>query len=99
MAALTCNLSADGTLAPSAGTVCTTCCRLLLGGVLAAFYIMAALAVRDLSFNAIKESVLIRPHYGWCFGMGSALLWLISGFFACCEASASSLTLCSARFS
>ncbi|KAK9903563.1 hypothetical protein WJX75_009000 [Coccomyxa subellipsoidea] len=57
---------------------------LLLGGVLAAFYIMAALAVRDLSFNAIKESVLIRPHYGWCFGMGSALLWLISGFFACC---------------
>ncbi|CAL8465308.1 g4843 [Coccomyxa elongata] len=57
---------------------------LLLGGVLAAFYVMAALAVRDLSYDAIKESVMIRPDYGWCFGMGAALLWLISGFFSCC---------------
>ncbi len=46
---------------------------------------MATLAVRDLSYDAIKESVMIRPDYGWCFGMGAALLWLISGFFSCCE--------------
>lgn len=60
-------------------------CRLLLGGVLAAFYVLAVLAIRQLSYEAVKEAVFIRPNYGWCFAMGSALLWLVTGLFACCE--------------
>jgi uncharacterized membrane protein YqjE len=59
--------------------------RLLLGGILAAYYVLAVLSIRQLVFTATKQYYLIWPNYGWCFGMGAALLWLLTAIFSCCE--------------
>ena len=71
----------------SAAVVTWRCClgRLLLGGILAAFYLMAALAIRQLATAAVQQPDIAWPNYGWCFGMGSAVLWLLTGLFSCCE--------------
>ena len=52
--------------------------------ILAVFYILEALAVRNLA-DVNKASYLIYPREGWAMGMGAALLWLIISFFCCCK--------------
>jgi hypothetical protein len=59
--------------------------RLLLGAILAVFYVLEALAVRQLSSDLVKASYMIWPREGWAMGMGAALLWLFISFFCCCE--------------
>lgn len=59
-------------------------CRILLGAILAVFYVLEALAVRNVANNLVKEPYLIWPREGWAFGMGAALLWLFISFFTCC---------------
>lgn len=59
-------------------------CRLLLGGILVAFYLIAALAIRDLASAAVGQPYLAYPNYGWAMGAASALLWLLTGLFSCC---------------
>lgn len=58
---------------------------MLLGAILAVFYILEALAVRQLAADLVKASYLIWPREGWAMGMGAALLWLFVSFFCCCE--------------
>jgi hypothetical protein len=59
-------------------------CRLLLGAILAVFYVLEALAVRHLAADLVKASYLIWPREGWAMGMGAALLWLFISFLCCC---------------
>ena len=62
-------------------------CRLLLGGVLAAYYVVGALCLRQLALDDTRQAYLVWPNYGWCLGIGSALLWLLVGLFSCCARS------------
>lgn len=62
----------------------STPAALLLGAILAVFYILEALAVRQLAADLVKASYLIWPREGWAMGMGAALLWLFVSFFCCC---------------
>ena len=63
----------------------TTHCRVLLGGILAAFYALAALSIRPLVLEATQQPLTPWPGMGWCFAMGAALLWLVTGICSCCE--------------
>ena len=49
-----------------------------------AFYLIAALAIRDLASAAVGQPYLAYPNYGWAMGAASALLWLLTGLFSCC---------------
>ena len=59
--------------------------RILLAAILAVFYILEALAVRNVASDTVKAAYIIWPREGWAMGMGAALLWLIVSFFCCCE--------------
>ena len=48
------------------------------------FYILEALAVRNVASDTVKAAYIIWPREGWAMGMGAALLWLIVSFFCCC---------------
>ena len=67
------------------------CCRVLLGGILAAFYALAVLSIRPLVLEATQQPLTPWPGLGWCLAMGSAVLWLLTGIFSCCEGSPFSL--------
>ncbi len=58
--------------------------RILLAAILAVFYILEALAVRNVTSDTVKAAYIIWPREGWAMGMGAALLWLIVSFFCCC---------------
>ena len=58
--------------------------RILLAAILAIFYILEALAVRNVASDTVKAAYIIWPREGWAFGMGAALLWLLISFFCCC---------------
>ena len=58
--------------------------RILLAAILAVFYILEALAVRNVANDAVKAAYVIWPREGWAFGMGAAVLWLLISFFCCC---------------
>ena len=62
----------------------TLACRILLAAILAVFYILEALAVRNIAVDAVKAAYVIWPREGWAMGMGAALLWLLISFFCCC---------------
>ena len=52
-------------------------CRVILGGILAAFYALV--------LKATQQPLTPWPGMGWCFAMGAALLWLVTGICSCCE--------------
>lgn len=58
--------------------------RILLAAILAVFYILEALAVRNVASDTVKAAYIIWPREGWAMGMGAALLWLVISFFCCC---------------
>ena len=58
--------------------------RILLAAILAVFYILEALTVRNVASDTVKAAYIIWPREGWAMGMGAALLWLIISFFCCC---------------
>ena len=61
--------------------------RILLAAILAVFYVLEALAVRNVANDAVKAAYVIWPREGWAFGMGAAVLWLLISFFCCCASS------------
>ncbi|KAK9825665.1 hypothetical protein WJX81_007977 [Elliptochloris bilobata] len=57
---------------------------LLLGCIMAAYYVLAALLMRNYTEGTVNARYTLWPTWGWAIGMGAAGLWFLAGLFACC---------------
>jgi len=56
---------------------------------MAAFYVLTCLLMHNYTQSAVNARYTVWPTWGWGLGMGSAVLWILTGLLSCCARPAS----------